>query len=832
MNHKWIRDINLHKIKVNKKGSHNKILKTKNTVFNSYIDYLNLTKIANINPINRQTTKSVYNNKNNSEEKMRKNNLHIKCIEENILLKKEGNILDDLINNRYLKPILESQDIDEKLLNCNLKEPVKNNFNVSLNDFFNRRKKYYINFKTPKPELNKIRGISIKTNNYNNYNEELSGISIYNKTMGNTESNIKQNSRCNNINNYYNNIKMTNNYYNNYNNNEINILNPPFYNKGIKINNICSSSVRKKMRKYISNYNSNERNNINKIKSPDLHVFKSQTYSQQEKNYSENYLKYNNKIRNNINKEINIKNMTNINIDNNEEINEEDNINKKYNDIKNIIKHNNKYDYSKKLFDIYRGKLIKEFIRHIQKGINKTLLNIFHFFIEQIQLNDKKYLKKIDEIFIPKIHLEKPNKDLIKEKNNIKNPYLQIFNSEKKEYKRYMNNTNKITEYKRYKNNININNSAIISNQIDNNNIIKTNRNSMIIEENKNNIQIIKLNTNNINNNSGLIYKKKKLNNKFQKKKENILSNSRGKIIDIDINLGKPLREISDINPMESGIFINKYNLNKKKYKSSLSTNKREKRKIKSKSKRKKLSLPKKKYLEEISDSSSDKDNFYLDKNNSNFNIDNIDNSFDKHIINNNFSIKTNNNIIQPLIYKTTKINNNNNKNKTYQINTNKYKKIPEKNIVTADKRLFININYISCLSYENNISSKIKYKNSSLIIKRNIYFPIFSQKIIRNKTTSSNFINISNNNRNSNNILEGKNKKMNMTNYITNDKNKYLNSCVKFIIKNINKVFMGKSFKFFLNECKKKNKNRSQNKEGYKYRMKTYKKKIGNNKI
>ena len=213
---------------------------------------------------------------------------------------------------------------------------------------------------------------------------------------------------------------------------------------------------------------------------------------------------------------------------------------------------------------------------------------------------------------------------------------------------------------------------------------------------------------------------------------------------------------------MESGIFINKYNLNKKKYKSSLSTNKREKRKIKSKSKRKKLSLPKKKYLEEISDSSSDKDNFYLDKNNSNFNIDNIDNSFDKHIINNNFSIKTNNNIIQPLIYKTTKINNNNNKNKTYQINTNKYKKIPEKNIVTADKRLFININYISCLSYENNISSKIKYKNSSLIIKRNIYFPIFSQKIIRNKTTSSNFINISNNNRNSNTLLERKNKKMN----------------------------------------------------------------------
>ena len=44
------------------------------------------------------------------------------------------------------------------------------------------------------------------------------------------------------------------------------------------------------------------------------------------------------------------------------------------------------------------------------------------------------------------------------------------------------------------------------------------------------------------------------------------LNNSRGKIIDIDINLGKPIRDISDINPMESGIFINDYKLKNKKY--------------------------------------------------------------------------------------------------------------------------------------------------------------------------------------------------------------------------------------------------------------------------
>ena len=41
------------------------------------------------------------------------------------------------------------------------------------------------------------------------------------------------------------------------------------------------------------------------------------------------------------------------------------------------------------------------------------------------------------------------------------------------------------------------------------------------------------------------------------------------------------------------------------------------------------------------------------------------------------------------------------------------------------------------------------------------------------------------------------------MTNYINNDKNKYLNSCVKFIIKNINKVFLEKNFNFFLKRVK-----------------------------
>ena len=809
MKNRWIPDMDLYKIKVNKKGSYNNISRVKNKVFNSYIDYLNF---SNIFPNKRQITKSAYRSKNkninlnskllkagtssNSEEKIKRNNLHIRCVEDNVLLNKEGNILDDLLNNKYLKPILESQDIDEKLLNCNLKEPVKNNFNVSLNDFFNRRKKYYMNFKTPKPEFNRIRDLSINTHNLNNSNNfyDNSGFLIHNKTMENTYANQSMNRKSNN--NNYNDIKMTNNFYNNYHKNEISIINnEPYYNNNIKINNICSSAVRKKLKKYFSNTNSNERNNYNnEIKSPELHFFKSQTYTQNENSFSENLYKYKNKKNKIIkNKEINIRNLSNNNLnqEKTDEIKEEDNMNKKYNDIKNIIKHNNKYDYSKKLFDIYRGKLIKEFLKHIQKGINKYLLNIFNYFIKRIQY--KKNSKKIDEIFIPKIHLEKPNKEMVRESENIsKSPFLQIFNSDKKNYQRYTNNiNNRITEFKRYKNNVKINNSAIISNQriIENNNIlIKTNRNSMIVDENKNNIQIIKLNPNNTTNNSGLVYKKKKLiKNNMHIKKNDILSNSKGKIIDIDINLGKPIREINDINIIENGLFMNNYNISKKKFKSSLSTNKREKRKIKNKSKKKKLSLPKKKYLEEISSSSSDKDNFSSDKNISN----NNNNSFDKNITNKNFTIKTNNNIIQPLIYKTSRINGG---------NGGCVRNISEKNIVTSDKRLFININYISNFSYDNKLRSKLKYKNNSLTIKRNIYFPIFSQKVLKNKTVSNNYLFISNN-RNSN--LETQNKKMNMTNYINNDKNKYLNSCVKFIIKNINKVFLEKSFNFFLKRVK-----------------------------
>ena len=218
-----------------------------------------------------------------------------------------------------------------------------------------------------------------------------------------------------------------------------------------------------------------------------------------------------------------------------------------------------------------------------------------------------------------------------------------------------------------------------------------------------------------------------------------------------------------------------------------MSTNKRSKRKIKNKSKNKKLSLPKKKYLEENYDISPESD----------FNFDNsnniIDNSFEEKIINNNFTIKNNKNIIQPFLYKSSRI--------TFtKKNSKQEKNILVNNIITSDKRLYINIIYISNTFFEDKLWNKNNFKNDSLIIGESFDFSFFGNK----------------------------NKKM------SNEKNKYLNSCVKFMIKNINKVFLKKSFEYFLKEYEmkfKRNNISGNDMRNNKYRISTYKRKIGKNK-
>ena len=360
--------------------------------------------------------------------------------------------------------------------------------------------------------------------------------------------------------------------------------------------------------------------------------------------------------------------------------------------------------------------------------------------------------------------------------------------------------------------------------------------------QNSNNLKIIDVN----NPNGKYIYKKKvkinknatfknKLNNKYLKLNENrnssnykdssykddILSNSKGKIIDIDINLGKPIKAISDISPLEN-IFINDYN--NKKYKTSYSTNnKRDKRKRKNKNQ--KFSLPKKKYLEEGYDDENEEDNITYNRNNSfdkkNFISNNIN-------LNNSYNLKNDDNYFKSLFSKNYETIKNGNKNKKKN-----YKNILVKNIMTLDKRLFIHINYIASLIPNNNIMTqkKTKYIPSSLQIKREIFFSIIIINKNRNKSTKNNSFFAVGNSRNyvDDNFNENY-EKIIKTSYKRN-KDKYLISCVKFMIKSINKVFLSKDFKFFLNLIKEKN-NKTRKVENNKYKISTYKKKISKGKV
>ena len=930
MNHPKILERIPYRIKVNKKVANNNIYNTQNYIINSYNNNPNSSKIYHMNTYIPSLNYEKNNislipysnnyiikgniikrkNNSNSEEKIRKKNLNINIYDDK--KHKDGNILEDLINNKYLQPILEPQDIDEKLLNCNLKEPVKNKFNVSLNDFFNRKGKYHVDFKTPKIEINrKGKGLSIKTHNFTDNND----IIIYNRTLENNH---------NNYNNYYNNIKMTNNYYNN---NEINLLNIQPYNniihfssEGKKMKDFSYSDnnpfiyysyernknvFKNKNNTYINrkNINLNNINNIHYLKkdnnyneydtltSPITRYFKSQTYNQKfNKAKNIRYSNYNpNKSYFN-NKEINMRgDIEGLSINNKCIYEQIEYKNNKFDNIKNIIRENNnntkqnKYDYNKKLFDIYRGKLINEFFRHMERAITIYKNKIFNKFFDLLHNMRHSSENKIDEIFIPKIDLGKSNKKVENRKGKIRNSanlkkhkIINIFYSEKKfsQKQNYLINKNNInalnlSQVININKNKNLNNKSLIingenkANKKNNSkyeksentkgqknpktNIIISNRNILLSNNkkknasNKNNIQLI-----NSNNNKNIplnqyIYKKKirlsknitfinkgKKNNAPKNRdinKEDILSNSKGKIIDIDINLGKPIKEISDISPLEK-LFINDYN--NRKYKSSLSTNKREKRKRNHKSKTKKLSLPKKKYLEEKYDIypiKNEEENFedeiYNNRNNS------FDNQLNNAIsLNNSYNLKRNNNAFK------TFINCNNNDNEIIN-KKKKFKNILVKNIKTSDKRIFIHINYIFSHSKKINENNK-KYDIKSLNINRNVFFSFIMENSFNKhqNNLSNNSFYASTNSRNNNHFLEKGNEKINKTNYNKNNQDKYLFSCVKFIIKNINKVFLKKAYIYFINNLEEKYNNKKKSvKRKYKINT-TYKKKVSKGKI
>ena len=419
-------------------------------------------------------------------------------------------------------------------------------------------------------------------------------------------------------------------------------------------------------------------------------------------------------------------------------------------------------------------------------------------FNKSLKKKNKNYIYKIkNQKEIGNYYTEKKN---IQEKNFDKNNLKYIKIDADNSINQIINNKIKYQQYKQ-KNNIYLYNNRLMknikNNSKENSNINKNDniRYSLNIKNNKindkkesfsNNIKIIDIN-NSLNN---YIYKKKvklsgknvifnrnnnnyNTNNSYKSNKTNKteankrINNIEGKIIDIDINLGKPIKEIRDISSLDE-FFINNYS--SKDYITSYSSNNKEKHKKKHKIK--KLSLPKKKYLEkgyDIMPSTNEKEeeimteyrtNSYEYKKNYYNNLINLNNSMNLNIDN---KIRNNQKFCKVLLIK---------------------------NIVTSDKRLFIHINYIF---YNNsNITKKNYYHNRILKIEISDSFSIFNNiQFTRYKIKR-----LSNNsllgNHSRNNFLKNDKYK---TNYIQNKKDKYLISCIKFLIKAINKIFLKKAY-------------------------------------
>ena len=130
------------------------------------------------------------------------------------------------------------------------------------------------------------------------------------------------------------------------------------------------------------------------------------------------------------------------------------------------------------------------------------------------------------------------------------------------------------------------------------------------------------------------------------------------------------------------------------------------------------------------------------------------------------------------------------------------------KNIKSSDKRLFININYV----YLSNIQmkgKKEKYNKNILKIKNTVHFSIIRYNNNKKDKLVDEIIeeepsNFNNNSNISNNSIDNK-MEQNFKNRNSNHNNdKYLFSCVNFIIRSIKRIFIRNWFNYFKKRIKK----------------------------
>ena len=653
----------------------------------------------------------------------------------------DRNIFEELENNKYLRPMLITSNINTKLLKCNMEDPIKNMYSLSLRNYFSNikspfqknisRQKYYKEIYEDKDNINsyKLNNKTVLNKFSININNEYSPSNDYilykNKNNSNSFINIEDSQYCDNclLRNSINNNK------NNSNQIRRNKKENDFYIE--KMNEKNNILINKKSRKIYQK-------NIIAVRSPF--------------------------------------NMVNNDIYNNSKI-----LNNTY------INSNNDIQRDKILLQIYKNKLLEEFII----VLNKFILNY-------IKKNSKIFFKNL-------VNFKNRCKIYFKKKNsriNIKNLSINVKNDEIKltEGKKISKNiSEKTTNYfnksysKEYKSsstasNFRTNNYKIYTKQ--NSSFVLTDhklkkdfqspndsldKNQKITIFHKKVILPQKGDTGSYHKNiykspsqfetkenfwENFIYKKKNLNNdilyinknnknneiielkldsnkynRYNKDNKIINNNKKGKIIDIDINLGKPINIINDYTPIQEITIENnpkEFNLNTSSNKSINISIKGKKNKSKSGPKNKiKPPLRIKKFMEE----------------------DEI--QFDNNIIDygSGSSINREDKAIDDL----------NNKIKDINIELNESNKMKEK--------LFIRFNYLTFYNNKHTIQKGQTFDN--LIMENNTCI-MLKQNDIKNNYN----ISIHSDLKNEKNIV-----------------NKLYINCTKFLVKIFNKIIKKKIF-------------------------------------
>ena len=773
-----------------------------NSYHNSYKNRITVNKNSNINNKNLTTNNDNNNNNNNininnykdnlyyenknknkrnklSEEKTNNNKIiyyketYKKTINtysnENKI--KDRNIFEELQNNKYLRPMLGKNNINKKLLKCKIEEPIKNICTLSLRNYFANMELPFQKNKSPQK-----RNIICKYDEDNIYS-----INFNNRTVMD-RFNI-------NINNGY------------------SPINANLENKTFESNKDNSNS-------FIYNGNNNffrySVNNIKKFSANQLGRLKNEKYFYYEKKKEKDY--YN--LDNIKSPKIYHKNVITFrgpfNDYNKDTYTKNSNFN---NNIKNQNIYNNKNNNGQKdkiLLNIYKNKLVEEFIIVLNKFIVKYFNKIYHFFINKLinfKNNSKVYFKKKNSrINIKKLTLNENNTDikllinLQKNKSKIINDTLTNFNS--KSFSNEFKSSSLTSNFRSNNNLLNKPNDSFIQSEQKYKIFYQSPEDSLnkfpqkkirqkIIVQPKNSSgsqnkkyskspnkfelnDIFVYKKKNMNNDNLYINKNNKINNlsninlNINKTNNIITNNKKGKIIDIDINLGKPVSIINDHSPLEE-LFINSNNqklfqintISSKFNKNNNNNNKKKKKKANSGSKNKiKPPLKIKKFVEEDDDDEDDEDEL-----NNNY-IDNKTNTSMRKDKNINIRKYIDNNIFE------------NEKNKNHK------EKIEKK----SKKHIFIRFNHFSIYNNNNNDNIKIGKEKYKYLIKKND-ISIF----IKND-----------NKKNNKEIKNDSSKAIKNIKKRKKPSNLYIN-CTKFLVKIFNKIIKKKIYISIYNYSKNK---------------------------